>query len=69
MWKYNSVTFLHKDKIFHAFSHIMAVRTISEFSHANGCDMCFCTDGRDVHIIPLHILVCVNLEFIDISKV
>lgn len=41
------------------FAHI-AVRTISECSHANGFDMCWCTDERAVHIIPLHILVCVN---------
>jgi len=34
----------------------MAVRTISEFSHAIGFDMCWCTGGRHVRIIPLHIL-------------
>jgi hypothetical protein len=38
----------------------MAVWTILDFLHANGFDMCWCIDGRDVRIIPLHILVSVN---------
>jgi len=48
-----------KGQKFSRFFVHMAVRTILEFSHANGFDMCRFTGGRDVHIIPLHILLCV----------